>query len=518
MEENFIKEDFDRSLKKFVKTSFIILIGIFLSKIFAYIYRIKIGRLSESFAEISGSELYGLFSLAVSIITIIISITSLGLQGGLLRYISFYRGKKEIFKIRYLINFSIYVSLISSFIAMLFLIFSAEFISINIFHDIRLTIFLKWFSLTIPLSIFAGLFISTIQAYEEIKWYSAIRNIIDNGVKVFFLFLLIYLGFKVNAIILSYIIGVFAMFIISFFVCKRKIVEIFGKYNLSLIEKKKLRKEILVYSLPLILVGILLFLFTSTDSFIIGILRNVSDVGVYNTAIPIASLLTIVPSLFIYLFFPLITKEYAKNNLKFIEELGKQITKWIFLFNLPIFILIFLFPENIINIIWGSQYLPAINSLRFLAVGLLFYSVFQSSENLISMIGKSNIVLFNISICAIVNLILGIFFVKKYGISGAAFVTMIVYILWSLIIILQIRKYLSIIPIKKELLKIFISCVISAILLLVVKSLISQNLIIIIFEILFFFLVYFFLVLVTKSLDKNDIMIINTIKKKFLKN
>jgi O-antigen/teichoic acid export membrane protein len=211
MEENVIKEDFDKSLKRVVKTSFIVLIGLFISKILAYIYRIKIGRLPESLIGIPGKDIYGLFSLGVLIITLVISVISLGLNGGLLRYISFYRGKKEIEKIRYLFKFSIYLSIITSLIGMVLLIFSAEFISVYIFHDPRLTVFLQWFSITIPLGIFAGLFISVIQAYEEIQWISNIRNILDNGVKVFFLFLLIYLGFKTNAVIFSYIIGVFLM-------------------------------------------------------------------------------------------------------------------------------------------------------------------------------------------------------------------------------------------------------------------------------------------------------------------
>ena len=64
MEEN---EKIDNSLKLIVKSSLVVFIGIFASKILSYIYRIVIAR-SPGF----GPEAYGIFSLAVIVINILI--------------------------------------------------------------------------------------------------------------------------------------------------------------------------------------------------------------------------------------------------------------------------------------------------------------------------------------------------------------------------------------------------------------------------------------------------------------
>ena len=82
------QKEIDKDLKLLAKSSIVIFAGIFFAKIFTYLYRIIIAR---NF----GPEVYGLFSLAIMILGFFVAFSSLGLSEGLLRYISFYRGKKQ---------------------------------------------------------------------------------------------------------------------------------------------------------------------------------------------------------------------------------------------------------------------------------------------------------------------------------------------------------------------------------------------------------------------------------------
>ena len=86
--DNIIKEkiNIDKSLKLIAKSSIIILCGIFISKLLTYIYRIIIARTF-------GPEIYGVFSLILMIVGILTPIINLGLNEGLLRFISLSRGK-----------------------------------------------------------------------------------------------------------------------------------------------------------------------------------------------------------------------------------------------------------------------------------------------------------------------------------------------------------------------------------------------------------------------------------------
>ena len=81
-------ERVEKSLKMLAKSSFIVLIGVFLSKLFSYLYKIIIARSL-------GPDIYGTFILSISIAGVFITISSLGLTDGLLRYIPLFLGKKE---------------------------------------------------------------------------------------------------------------------------------------------------------------------------------------------------------------------------------------------------------------------------------------------------------------------------------------------------------------------------------------------------------------------------------------
>ena len=500
-------EEINKGLKLLVKTSFVVFIGILLSKIFTYVYRIIIARHF-------GPEIYGLFSLAIMTIGWLVAFSSLGLTHGLLRFIPLYRGKKQINRIKHILKISTTILFFSSIIAGLILFFSADFISIKIFHNSDLIIFLKIFSFLIPFIIFSSILLATLRAFEEISWYSFIFNILQNCVKVVFIILLIFLGFKVHAIIFSYFLGFLSMFLVAYFVCKHKLPEIFGKYKLNKKIKSKINKEFVSYSWPIMFSTILGTMLFWVDSFLIGYFMGATDVGFYNAAVPIVLLIGFAPELFMQLFFPLINRKFSHKNLRVIKELSQQVGKWIFILNFPLFLMMILFPGAIINIFFGETYLVAENSLRILAIGNFILYLLYISYNLISMIGKSKLLLINTSIALIINIILNLILIPKYGINGAAFSTTIVLILLSMALLFEAKHYTSIIPIRKRIIKIFLVSLIPLSILIFLKQFVVINLISLLLFGLFFILSYLLLIFATGCLDKNDFMILRSLKKK----
>jgi O-antigen/teichoic acid export membrane protein len=497
----------DNSLKFLFKSSLFISLGVILSKIIAYVYRIIIARYF-------GPETYGLFSLAIIFVSWLIAIFSLGLFEGILRFIPLYRGENNTHKIRYLLKICITILFFTGILSGISLYIFSGYISVNLFNNPNLTIFLKICSFIIPFSMFLSVYSSVILAFEKVKVHTFIMDFSENIFKLFSLILLIFVGLKTNSVMLSYFLGIVLAFFISYFYCKYKISEIFGKINLELDSKKEIRKELFSYSWPLIFSGIVSAIFPYIDILVLGFFKKAAEVGLYNAAVPLAILTTLPPMLFIRIFFPLITKEFARKNFEVIKELSKQIEKWILIINLPVSLLMIIFPGAFINILFGSEYLVAANSLRLLTIGFFFYSMSVIFYSLLSMAGKSKVLLINISVISTLNLILDIILVSKYGMNGVAFATMLCNIILSIIMFYQVKQYTSIIPIRRKMLGILFSIIIPTILLLYVKQFIKTNIFTIIIQGLFFMLLYLFLIFITKSFDKNDLMIINTIKNK----
>jgi len=511
------KETLESSLKLIVRSSAFVFIALFITKILVYLHKVIIARYF-------GPEFYGSFSLAVMIVSLFIVIASLGLSEGLLRYVALYRGKNETDKIKYIFRYSIRFLIISSVLLGIILFFSADFISISIFHDSNLALFLKIFSIVVPAGTLAYAILNVIRAYEFVGLYMFVSSVARNGLIVLSLLILMFFGLRWEAVAFSYVIGFLGMLFISYFVFGHKISPLLKKDNGDEKKGAGIFRELLSYSLPLIFSGFLLFLFGWTDTFTIGYLKDTFSVGLYSAAIPIALLLAVVPELFMKLFFPLINREYGKKNLDLIKEISKQLSKWIFAMNLPLLILFVLFPGAGINILFGSEYLPAATALRILAIGFFVSNGASAiALRLISMTGRSKLILLNTIAATGLNIVLNFILVpmqkiwfidNSIGINGAAIATSISLIFLSGLLILESKYYLSFIPMRRDMLKITLASLIPLALLIYLRSVVDINKASLLVLGALFFLLYGLIFLLLGGLDRNDWMIINQIKNK----
>lgn len=506
MEENKKQEEIiNHDLTLLAKSSIFVFIGIFLSKVFMYLYRIVIARYY-------GPEIYGLFSIALMVMGFFLAFASLGFSSGLARFIPLYRGKKEKEKIKYLISLSKKVLFFSAIFSAILLYFSSEFIAIKIFHNLELAFYLKLFSFLIPIQIFTDIYFGIIRSYERIKAYTFGVNIIQNIIKFIFVILFIYLGLKsYNAISFPYFLGVFSGLIFAYLYCRIKLPYIFLKSKLSHKERFDLRKSLFSYSWPLILLAMAGTLMFWLDTFLIGYFQGAYWVGIYNAAIPIAVLLLFASEIFMLMFFPLITRKLASKNIVIVKELSKQIVKWIFIINLPIAILMFLFPGAFINLFFGKEYLFASNALRLLVIAQFIFSLSAVSGSLLLSKGKSKIFLINIIFTAIINFILNFNLIPKYGINGAALATFISMIILSLLVIIENYHFNSILPFRRKMISIFFISLIPSGILYWISRFININLIWLIIFGISFLIIYFGLIILTKSFDKNDLMILRKV-------
>lgn len=500
------KHGFDKSLKLIAKSSIIVFFGVVFSKVMSYVYRVVIARQF-------GPDTYGIFSLAVMLSGWFIIFSIMGLNQGLLRYIPIFRAKNEKGKIKYIIRKSLVFLLVSGAIFGLLFFLLSSFISIRIFNEPDLIMFLKIFSLAIPATILFMALLAILRGFERIGWSSFLSSIVSPFVKVMLIWILIIVGFGLNAVLYSYVFGVVLTLIVAFFIYRFTVVKVLGKEGGETKAEPGAFKEMLSYSWPFLFAGIIWRIFHWTDSFFIGVFQSAREVGIYNVALPIAMLLTISSQLFLSLFFPLVNREYSKGNKKTINQLSQQIGKWTLILNVPIFVILILFPDIVIQLLFGIEYLGAENAIRFLAVGILFLSLFEISNRLIATAGKSKTILYDILFVAFVNIILNIILIPRYGINGASISTMISFILLSVIFAAQSYKYLKIIPLRKKMVNVVVSGLVSSMILILLMKFITVNLKSSIALIIFFLGLYTLLIFILKGFDKNDIMVLRSFKR-----
>ena len=118
-----------------------------------YIYRLILAR--------TGPEQYGLISLGIAILGVSTTVSLLGLNQGVIRYISFYKTKKELLKVKEVIFSAIKLTLPLSLVITILLVLFSKQISIEFFDNIDLDIVVKVVAIALPFSVLREIFFNT---------------------------------------------------------------------------------------------------------------------------------------------------------------------------------------------------------------------------------------------------------------------------------------------------------------------------------------------------------------------
>jgi PST family polysaccharide transporter len=160
------------------------------------------------------------------------------------------------------------------------------------------------------------------------------------------------------------------------------------------------------------------------DQIMLGYIASEKEVGLYNVAVKLSELPYFLSGYIMMSIYPILVKLYEKNKDKYIENK-------FFIYRLMSFlafsIVVFISPlsENIVNLIYGDEYLYAaqVMKIHLLSTFWVFNGLAQSKKNII--IGFQKVNMGMTLIGAIVNLILNFLLIPQYGAIGAAIATVI---------------------------------------------------------------------------------------------
>ncbi len=494
----------DETIKKIAKAAGIVFIGTGIGMFFAYLGTLIVARFL-------GPTDFGLISLASTVTTIVSTVILVGMPDGVTRFTAFYKGKNDQIRIKSVITSAIGIVLPLGIIAGILLFFLSNLISIRIFHDSNLILIMKLFSLSIPFYGLYYIFIFAMGGLQEMKYLVYVRDVFQNGSRFFLILILLSLGYGVYGAAFAYAFAIIVLPFVGLYYLKR-IFPLFDKKIKSI----PMRKELFSYSWPLMFAGIIGVVLGWIDILMIGYFLKATDVGIYRASQSTASLLAIVPGSIGAIFFPIITEFHSRGEKKELENTNKIVTKWIFMIGLPLVVLMILFSKQILYILYGAEYMTGTVVLGIMGLGNLIISVFTPTNQIISVMGRTRLIMYNTSIGTILNVILNFWLIPIYGINGAAIATTFSLFIVNALAFIQVYSMTGIYPIRLNYAKIFLVAIISA---AIVYSLTRLFFIIIPISVLIvMFLVYmsfyFILLLITKTFEKEDVVIMKAIEEK----
>lgn len=508
LKESDMFETLSDSMKKIARGSAIAIAGLFGGLLLQFISRIFIARY--------GSEAdYGIFSLALVVLNFAMILACLGLQEGATRYIAYFRGrgKGEVTKVRVTVAVSLQLAAAASIIISIALFFSANYIASNIFHSPDLAQALKVFAIGLPFFTLINILVAIFRGFDRVEPQAFFQFVLLNILFLFLLLAIILFGLPFIAVFYAYLISLVVIFIALVAYTFKKLPQPVTFTN-RLASSGTFRRELLFFSLPLLGITILTMTVLSMDTLLLGYFKMPEIVGLYNGAYPLAYFISVPIYALFLIYTPVATGLYSQSLMAELKRSYIISTKWIVSLTLPIFLVLCLFPEAVLNLFFGPAYVAAAPALRILSLGFIINNLFGPNQSILLAMGESGFIMWASLAAAMINILLDIVLIPPLDIVGAAIASASSVVITKLIISIKAYLLCQAQPLSKNLLKpIAVSIVLALLLKFATPGLVSITWWMLVLLFILYYAIYAIAVVVTRSFDREDIALLLEIEK-----
>lgn len=495
------------SLGKLAKGVVVLFFAVILGIFFNFIARVII-------AHFYTPNDYGLFNLFFTILSIFGVIAILGLGTGMTRFIGYYTGTGEKNKIKAVEGWGLLIGVASGITFGILLFFLAPVIAPFFSKESIFIEYLRIGAVTLPFYVLINTLITIFRGHQRMK-----ERILfyDLGMNIVFLTL----SFSVGLLTIQFIGVIWSMFIaislmsiffFLYYIKKHKsVLKNLNSYSFNL----SMGKTILLFSLPLLMVDIMQQFLGWTDTLMIGYFMSASAVGFYEVAKPLSIFITTGLTVSVFLYAPLAASLYSQGKLNENKEIYSTLTKWICFLTLPLAMVLFFFSEIIISVFFGIAYISAAIPLKILSIAFFINTMTGPDGSTLTAYGKTKFLMYATVLTAVINFILNLIFIPKYGIVGAAFATGFSLILINIVRIYKLYLISGIHSLKPQNIKPILSTIfLGSLLALILISTSMPKILQAIIAFILLSVLFFTMILLTHSITKQDLILLELIERK----
>ena len=451
------EDSLDYLTKQIAKGSGITLLGAPIGRGFQALSQIVVARLL-------GIELFGLYILGLTVLKFLEMISRLGLTQGGIRFTSLYNGAGDERRAKGTIIQAISLPFLVGIFLGTVVFISSKFISTSIFHHPELNNVIKAFSIGIPFLASMMIAASLTKSFKVAQYFIYVKDMFHNISGLLLFIVLYWLGFRIYGAVYAYVISTILGLCLSIYYINK----LFPKLTTALKPIYETRK-LLSFSLPLAFAGVSHFFLMWTDIFMLGYFRSAGEVGIYRAAVQLTILFDIFIGSISSIFTPVIADLHNKGEINKISKLFKTTTRWCFFSSLLPFAFVILYPKFILSTIYGNAFMGGWVVLLIFSSARFFSNSTGTVNQMLSMTGQQNLVLYNALGRLLINFFLNLFLIPRWGIIGAAIATGFTIILFRLVALIEILVTLNVHPYDKEYSKVAVSGVVAILIAIGVK-------------------------------------------------
>ncbi|MBU0586616.1 flippase [Candidatus Micrarchaeota archaeon] len=253
-----------------------------------------------------------------------------------------------------------------------------------------------------------------------------------------------------NAAVLSFghLFSFLIMLIISFWFLRPVLAELKREGEITFKEQVDALKEALPFGFVLTIIASMWVILSSSDRILLGYMLQASEaasaIAVYSMATSLASMLLVIFGGAINtVFLPSISELYSKGKQKEMNHTTAFATRWAIMLMVPPTILFVVFPAEAMGIVYGAAYSSGAFVLMLFSLGFFIRGISLTHGSILAAIRVLKIELIISILAAIVNIVLNILLIPKYGMEGAALASMASFAIITIMLLYYSKKIIG---------------------------------------------------------------------------
>lgn len=395
---------------------------------------------------------YGLFTIAVSLVLFIQTLAGLGLPKAIDYFVPQHLADGDDASARGVIYTAATIVLVSSSIVAVALV-SVRFRIAALFDEPALAFALLLLAVTLPFLALYNILLASFNAIKRLKYRVYMRDFVRPTVRLLSTAALLVAGVGLIGIVTGYVIGLFASVCAGVLLLWWNAPELLrGPVSAAS------PSSMLSYAAPLAVAGLIYVIMGQIDYFIIGLLGSAEGVGIYRVGYMLAANMLIIFTAVSPVFKPLIAE--VRHDDESVQRQYRTATRWVAGLTLPLALTLSLGASAYLSLVFTPQYAAASLAVVILVAGYLINVTCGGPDGaLLQGLGYSRLVFFNTSLLLGTNAVGSALLVPRFGITGAAIGTASALVVAGVAALSEVYIVRGIHPITPSLSKLFLSAV-----------------------------------------------------------
>ena len=425
-----MSDDSSSAFESILRGSAIVFIGFGFEMLISFTAKLLISR------YLSRVE-YGEVSLGITIMTLVTTISMVGLNTGLGRYIPRFdtpSGRGSV--VRSALEITLPIAVLNAALIAVF----AEDLTRVLFDNGDVERLVWIFAATIPLVVLFRMAVGIIQGQQRSKPKVLLGNLLLPGVRLGLIAAAVLVGLGPLAFAGAYLVSYLVVAVAAaYYIVTRVDLPSSGEYE-------PLRGELVSFSAPLMLTTTITVILSNIDTVMLGYFSTTSDVGIYNVVFPLTVAITVFLVSFRFIVMPQISELHSNAKTDEIRRVYALTSKWIIALSSPVLFVFLFFPSQAITLTFGGKYSAGAPALTILSLGFFTHAIAGPNGATLTSIGETKAIMWINIFTGICNLGLNVLLIPRYSFIGAAIATGGSYTLMNLLYSWQLYDKMGITP------------------------------------------------------------------------